>query len=116
MNGKVTIVETVGTARAKRAVLLKLDLIEEVSGVVDVPPKEAAIIVEVIFDKMVRALRSGDKVELRGFGSFHTRERRARKGRNPKTGAAVNVPAKKIAFFRPSRELKELVQNLKTIE
>ena len=114
MNGKVTIVETVGTARAKRAVLLKLDLIEEVSGVVDVPPKEAAIIVEVIFDKMVRALRSGDKVELRGFGSFHTRERRARKGRNPKTGAAVNVPAKKIAFFRPSRELKELVQNSKT--
>jgi integration host factor subunit beta len=113
MNGKVTVVEAVETTGAKRAVLLKADLIEQVSGVVEVPTKEAAIIVELIFDKMVRSLRSGDKIELRGFGCFNTRERRARTGRNPKTGAAVKVPAKKIAFFRPSRELKELVQNLK---
>jgi integration host factor subunit beta len=97
----------------KRAVLLKADLIEEVSAIVEVPAKEAAIIVELIFDKMVRALQSGDRVELRGFGVFNTRERRARTGRNPKTGAAVKVSAKKIAFFRPSRELKELVQNSK---
>jgi integration host factor subunit beta len=113
MNGKVMVVEAVETTRAKRAVLLKADLIEEVSGVVEMPAKEAAIIVELIFDKMVRALRSGDKVELRGFGSFNTRERRARTGRNPKTGAAVKVPAKRIVFFKPSRELKELVQNSK---
>jgi integration host factor subunit beta len=113
MNGKVTVVEAVETTGAKRAVLLKVDLIEEVSAVVEVPTKEAAIIVELIFDKMVRSLRTGDKIELRGFGCFKTRERRARTGRNPKTGAAVKVPAKKIAFFRPSTELKELVQNLK---
>ena len=113
MNGKVMVVEAVETTRAKRAVLLRADLIEEVSGVVEMPAKEAAIIVELIFDKMVRALLSDDKVELRGFGSFNTRERRARTGRNPKTGAAVKVPAKRIAFFKPSRELKELVQNSK---
>jgi len=113
MNRKVTVVEAVETTGAKRAVLLKADLIEEISGGVEVPTKEAAIIVELIFNKMVRALRSGDKIELRGFGCFNTRERRARTGRNPKTGAAVKVAAKKIAFFKPSRELKELVQNLK---
>jgi integration host factor subunit beta len=113
MSGKVTVVEAAEATRAKRAVLLKADLIEEVSRVVEVQAKEAAIIVELIFDKMVRALRSGDRVELRGFGVFNTRERRARTGRNPKTGAVVNVPAKKIAFFKPSRELKELVQNSK---
>jgi integration host factor subunit beta len=114
MSGKVTAVEAYDTTRAKKAVLLKADLIEEVSRVVEVPANEAAINVELVFDKMVRALRSGDRVELRGFGSFNTRERRARTGRNPKTGAAVKVPAKKIAFFKPSRELKELVQNSKT--
>ena len=113
MNGKVMVVEAVATTRAERAALLKADLIEEVS-VLEVPAKEAANIVELIFDSMVRALRNGDKVELRDFGCFNTRERRARTGRNPKTGAAVKVPAKKIAFFRPSRELKELVQNSKT--
>src|ERR1022692_1773141 len=114
MIGKVTVVETVETTRAKRAALLKADLIEEVSRVVEVQAKEAAIIVELIFDKMVRALRSGDRVELRGFGVFNTRDRRACTGRNPKTGAAVKVQAKKIAFFKPSRELKELVQNSTT--
>ena len=114
MSGKVTVVEAVEATRAKRAVLLNADLIEEVSRVLEVPAKEAAIIVELIFDKMVRALRSGEKVELRGFGVFNTRDRRARTRRNPKTGAAVKVPAKKIAFFRPSRELKKLIQNSKT--
>ena len=113
MSGKVTVVEAVEATRAKRAVLLKADLIEWVSRVVEVPAKEAAIIVELIFDKIVRALRGGDRVELRGLGVFNTRERRARTGRNPKTGAAVKVAAKKIAFFRPSRELEGTVQNSK---
>jgi integration host factor subunit beta len=57
----------------------------------------------------VRSLRSGDKIEIRGFGSFGTRQRHPRVGRNPKTGTRVEVPAKKIHFFKPSKELKEMV-------
>jgi len=57
----------------------------------------------------VRSLRAGDKIEIRGFGSFRTRQRQARVGRNPKSGARVEVPAKKIPFFKPSKELKDLV-------
>jgi len=54
-------------------------------------------------------LRTGDKIEIRGFGSFRTRERQARVGRNPKTGVRVEVPAKRIPYFKPSKELKDLV-------
>jgi integration host factor subunit beta len=57
-------------------------------------------------------LRSGDKVEIRGFGSFHTRQRRGRIGRNPKTGARVEVPPKRIPFFKSSKQLCELVDRL----
>jgi integration host factor subunit beta len=57
----------------------------------------------------VHSLRAGDKIEIRGFGSFRTRQRKPRIGRNPKTGDKVEVPAKKIPFFKPSKELKDLV-------
>ncbi len=57
----------------------------------------------------MRSLRVGDKIEIRGFGSFRTRQRKPRVGRNPKTGERVEVPAKKIPFFKPSIELKDLV-------
>jgi integration host factor subunit beta len=67
--------------------------------------------VEAIFDSIVRSLRGGDKIEIRGFGSFRTRQRQPRVGRNPKTGARVDVPAKKIPYFKPSKELKDIVNN-----
>ena len=89
--------------------MTKADLIEEVSRVVEMTRKEAEVIVEAIFDSIVRSLRGNDKIEIRGFGSFRTRERRGRVGRNPKTGAKVEVPAKKIPFFKPSKELKDFV-------
>jgi integration host factor subunit beta len=69
------------------------------------------VIVETIFDSVVRSLRVGDKIEIRGFGSFRTRQRKPRVGRNPKTGDRVEVPAKKIPFFKPSKELKDLVNS-----
>jgi integration host factor subunit beta len=94
------------------AVLTKTELIEEVSRITKLPRKEAAMIVEHILDSMVHALDRGDKVEIRGFGSFHTRPRRARVGRNPKTGARVEVPARRVPFFKPSKELRELVMKL----
>ncbi len=89
--------------------MTKADLIEEVSRVVEMTRKEAEVIVEAIFDSIVRALRSGDKIEIRGFGSFRTRQRQPRVGRNPKTGTRVEVPAKKIPYFKPSKELKDVV-------
>src|SRR5947209_3064534 len=95
---------------ASSAILTKANLIEEVSRVVEIPRKEAAAIVERILDSMVHALDRGDKVEIRGFGSFRTRQRRARIAHNPKTGARVAVPAKRIPFFKPGRELRALVE------
>ena len=91
--------------------MTKADLIEEVSRVVEMTRKESEVIVEAIFDSIVRSLRTGDKIEIRGFGSFRTRQRQPRIGRNPKTGARVEVPAKKIPYFKPSKELKDVVNN-----
>lgn len=91
--------------------MTKADLIEEVSRVVEMTRKESEVIVEAIFESVVRALKDGDKIEIRGFGSFRTRQRQARVGRNPKTGARVDVPAKRIPYFKPSKELKDLVNH-----
>jgi integration host factor subunit beta len=89
--------------------MTKAELIEEVSRVVEMSRKDSEVIVETIFDSIVRALRINEKIEIRGFGSFRTRQRQPRIGRNPKTGTRVEVPAKRIPFFKPSKELKDLV-------
>lgn len=97
--------------QARRGVeaMTKADLIDEVSRLAELTRKDSEVIVETIFDSIVRSLRVGDKIEIRGFGSFRTRQRKPRVGRNPKTGDRVEVPAKKIPFFKPSKELKDLV-------
>jgi len=91
--------------------MTKADLIEEVARITDVTRRDSEVIVETIFDSIVHSLRAGDKIEIRGFGSFRTRQRNSRVGRNPKTGDRVDVPAKKIPFFKPSKELKDLVNS-----
>ena len=98
-------------AKAKESNLRRADLIDQVVAVLEIPDKEAAVIVELILHSIVRALRRGEKVEIRGFGSFRTRQRRGRTGRNPKTGAKVEVPPKKIPYFKPSKELKDFINN-----
>ena len=95
--------------------MTKAELIEEVSRDVEMTRKDSEVIIEAIFDGMVRALRRGDKVEIRGLGSFRTRQRQARVGRNPKMGARVEVPAKRIPFFKPSKEVKDLVNANSTV-
>ena len=95
----------------KQPTLTKADLIEEVLRITELPRKESETIVETIFESIIESLQKGDKIEIRGFGSFRTRERRGRVGRNPKTGEKVEVPAKKIPFFKPSKELKDLVND-----
>jgi integration host factor subunit beta len=87
----------------------KADLVEEVIRTTELPRKESEAIVETIFDSIIQALQTGDKIEIRGFGSFRTRQRRGRIGRNPKTGAKVEVPPKRIPFFKPSKDLKDFV-------
>src|SRR5260370_41381907 len=91
--------------------MTKADLIEEVSKMVELTRKDSEVVVDTIFDSIVHSLRSGDKIEVRGFGSFRTRQRKPRVGRNPKTGDRVDVPAKKIPFFNPSKELKDVVNS-----
>lgn len=91
--------------------MTKAELIEEVSRAIEMSRKDSEIIVETILGSIVKSLREGDKIEIRGFGSFRTRQRNPRTGRNPKTGARVNVPAKKIPYFKPSKELKDLVNS-----
>src|SRR5438094_2934510 len=93
----------------KQPTLTKADLIEEVLRITELPRKESETIVETIFDSIIQSLQQGQKIAIRGFGSFRTRERRGRVGRNPKTGAKVEVPAKKIPFFKTSKELKDFV-------
>ncbi len=64
-------------------------------------------VVDVFFDEIGRRLAEGGRVELRGFGAFSTREREARKGRNPRTGETVEVPAKRVPYFKPGKEMRQ---------
>jgi integration host factor subunit beta len=89
--------------------MTKADLVEQVANEAEMTKKDAEQLVEIIFDSIVGALNKGEKIELRGFGSFRVRQRESRKGRNPKTGEAVNIPAKKVAYFKPGKELKEVI-------
>jgi integration host factor subunit beta len=89
--------------------MTKADLVEEVTQLGDLTRRDGEMIVDTIFDSVIHALRSGDKIEIRGFGSFRIRQRKPRTGRNPKTGAKVDVPAKRVPYFKPSKELRDLV-------
>jgi integration host factor subunit beta len=95
--------------RGKAVKMTKVQLIEEVSRALEMTLKDSEGIVGAILDGMAHALRAGDGVEIRGFGTFGTRQRKARMGRNPKTGASVAVAAKRVPFFKPGKELKQLV-------
>jgi len=89
--------------------MTKAELIDKVLAAADLNKKEAEAAVEAFFDSIIKSLRGGEKIELRGFGSFRLRSRGARVGRNPKTGEKVQVPAKRIPYFKPGKELKELI-------
>ncbi len=91
--------------------MTKAELVEEVARAAELNKRDAEVIVETVFDSIIDALHKGEKVELRGFGSFRVRERGARRGRNPKTGDPVSIPAKRVPYFKPGKELKELINN-----
>lgn len=89
--------------------MTKADLVDRVTAIGDLTRRDGEVIVETLFDSVVAALQSDDKVEVRGFGSFRSRQRKPRTGRNPKTGVSVDVPAKRVPYFKPSKELRDLV-------
>jgi integration host factor subunit beta len=92
--------------------MTKADLIDEVVRVSDMSKKHAEQIVNTVFSSIIEALKRNDKIELRGFGSFRVRKRRSRQGRNPKTGDHVEVPEKRIPYFKPGKELKDLINGI----
>ncbi len=89
--------------------MTKADLVEEIAQATGVSRNHTAIIVDGLLDSVCRALSDGKHLEIRGFGTFKVRERRARRARNPRSGTEVLVPAKLVPVFKPSRELKALV-------
>ena len=93
--------------------MTKADLVELVATRVHLTKKDTEFVVDSILDSISEALASKDdgKVELRGFGSFRIRKRRARQGRNPQSGEPVQVPPKRVPFFKPGKELKALIDS-----
>jgi integration host factor subunit beta len=89
--------------------MTKAELVDEVGREAALTRKHSEVIVDAVFSTIVDALQRGDKIELRGFGSFRVRRRGSRTGRNPKTGQGVVVPAKKVPYFKPGKELRELL-------
>jgi len=86
--------------------MTKAELVEMIAGRTGVSKKDTGIVVNLILENIGQALEAGDKVELRGFGSFKVKNRRARLARNPRTGEAVHVPSKQVPYFKASNELK----------
>jgi len=90
--------------------MTKSGLIEEVARLTPhISKKDTEVVVNTIFDSMIEALKSGERIEIRGFGSFQVKVREAREGRNPKTGEPVHIGAKRTPFFKVGKELKEMV-------
>ncbi len=89
--------------------MTKAELVEDVARAAELTKKDAERLVEIVFESIIETLNHGEKIELRGFGSFRVRERGARRGRNPKTGDPVSIPAKRVPYFKPGKELKELI-------
>ena len=87
--------------------MTKADLIDSISSKIDLPKGTAERAVNMIFDDIVAALKNGDKVNISGFGTFQASDRKARTGRNPKTGEAIQIPASRSAKFKPGKSLKD---------
>jgi integration host factor subunit beta len=88
--------------------MIKSELIQQISQKnPHLYQRDVERIINTVFDKIVEALGNGDRVELRGFGAFSVKERQSREGRNPRTGAAVQVEAKRVPFFKTGKELRE---------
>lgn len=91
--------------------MTKAELVEQVAKDTLLTKKHAELVVNTVFESIVESLKGGDKIELRGFGSFRIRHRGPRIGRNPKTGDKVDVPAKRVPYFKPGKDLREMLND-----
>ncbi len=89
--------------------MTKAEMVEKVSSKINLTKKDTARVVNIVFGSIIQVLAQGDKVELRGFGTFRVRSRESRDGRDPRTGDTVQIPSKKVPFFKAGKELRELV-------
>lgn len=89
--------------------MIKADLINKIAKEMGVSKQEAEMGVNLFFETIKAAIERGEEIELRGFGSFRFRQRGARSGRNPRTGDPVEVPSKKVLYFKPSKHLKNMI-------
>ncbi len=96
--------------------MTKAELVERVANQINLTKKQTEVVVNTVFSSITESLAEGKKVELRGFGSFRIRQRNARTGRNPKSGQKVEVPSKKVPFFKAGKELRQLVDNHAKVE
>ena len=88
--------------------MIRSELLSELSQAnPDLRLEEVEQVVDIFFDEIAERLAEGGRVELRGFGAFSSREREARRGRNPRTGEQVDVPAKRVPYFKPGKEMRE---------
>ena len=94
----------------------KSDLIELLSARARLPRPTAEIVIDIVFDQMIAAMKRGERIEIRGFGSFEVRDYKSYQGRNPRTGESVHVPPKKLPFFKVGKELRERVNSGGTLE
>ena len=96
--------------------MTKSELIDAVASKTNVTKSRAELVVNCIFDSMTDALKDGDGIEIRGFGSFTVRQYKPYSGRNPRTGSSVHVASKRLPFFKVGKELKEMVNTAGTDE
>lgn len=85
----------------------KTELIGEVAGKAGITKKDAEKVINAFFTTVEEGLKTGDKIQLIGFGTFEVRERQARKGRNPQTGVEIDIPAARVPAFKPGKALKD---------
>src|SRR5687767_2176962 len=95
--------------------MTKADLIDVIAERLKLPRGRAELLIGQVFDSMVAALQRGEGIEIRGFGSFSIREYRSYEGRNPRTGETVHVKPKRLAFFKVGKELRERVDQGRTL-
>ena len=96
--------------------MTKSDMAERLAAKLNITKQQAEVIINVFTNSVIEALSKGDKVEIRGFGSFRVRHRSAKEGRNPKTGAKVFVPPKKVPFFKTGKEFRLIVDGKEVSE
>lgn len=90
----------------------KTELVNSVAEQAELTKKDAAQVVDAVFDTILNALKTGDSVQILGFGNFEIRDRAARTGRNPQTGEEIEIPASKVPAFKPGKQLKEAVKEV----